>query len=359
MRVLMISRPTLFSVPGGDTVQVKETARAISDLGVDVEIKLANEVIDYAGFDLLHFFNVIRPNAIRTHAQKSALPYVISTVFVDYSEIEQKYKGKLYKTLHAVAGADGLEYLKTVARTVKNKESIIDKGYLLRGHKKSVEEQLNRANLLLPNSESEFRRLSKRYRFNNEYRVIPNGVSDRFFQDYDPRKKSGVLCVGRIEVIKNQLNLIKAVKNTDIQLTIIGQPAPNHLAYYEACKAAAGNNVAFLGQQPVERVIEAMGAAKVHALPSFFETTGLSSLEAGAMGCNLVITAKGDTEDYFGNKAYYCEPDQPESILAALIDALEAPVDESLRESIETNYRWEITGKKTLEAYKSVLAEAK
>ena len=359
MRVLMISRPTLFSVPGGDTVQVKETARALSALGVDVEIKLADEDIDYAGYDLLHFFNVIRPNAIRTHAQKSGLPYVVSTVFVDYSEIEQKYKGKLYRTLHNVAGSDGLEYLKTVARTVKNKESIIDKGYLLRGHKKSVEEQLNRANMLLPNSESEFRRLSKRYRFNNEYRVIPNGVSDRFFQDFDPDKKSGVLCVGRIEVIKNQLNLIKAVKNTEIQLTLIGQPAPNHMAYYEACRAAAGDNVKFLGQQPVEAVIEAMRTAKVHALPSFFETTGLSSLEAGAMGCNLVITAKGDTVEYFGDHAYYCEPDQPDSILKALKGALKAPVDSSLRDLIDTEYRWKITGEKTLEAYKQVLSKVK
>lgn len=358
MRVLMISRPTLFSVSGGDTVQVKETARALTALGIDVEIKLADEDIDYSGYDLLHFFNVIRPNAIRTHAKRSGLPYLISTVFVDYSEIEQKYKGKLYKTLHGLAGSDGLEYLKTVARTVKNNESIIDKGYLLRGHRKSVEEQLNGANMLLPNSESEFRRLKARYRFENDYRVIPNGVSDRFFQDSDPEKKSGVLCVGRIEVIKNQLNLIKAVKNTDIQLSIIGQPAPNHLAYYEACKAEAGDNVAFLGQQPVEAVIEAMRAAKVHALPSFFETTGLSSLEAGAMGCNLVITAKGDTEEYFGDNAYYCEPDQPDSILKALNEALKAPVNQSLRELIDTKYRWKITGEKTLEAYKHVLAEA-
>ncbi len=53
-------------------------------------------------------------------------------------------------------------------------------------------------------------------------------------------------------------------------------------------------------------------------MPSWFETTGLSSLEAAAMGCNIVITRKGDAYEYFGDYAYYCDPESPDSIFKAI-----------------------------------------
>ena len=82
MKVLLISRPTLFSAPGGDTVQIRETANELIKLGVEADICLADEVVNYDSYDLLHFFNIIRPNTISGHVKKSNLPFVISTIFV-------------------------------------------------------------------------------------------------------------------------------------------------------------------------------------------------------------------------------------------------------------------------------------
>ena len=73
----MISRPTLFTVPGGDTVQIEQTAAALKKLGVEVDIKLADEEIEYQNYRLIHFFNIIRPNSISAHVKQSNLPYVI------------------------------------------------------------------------------------------------------------------------------------------------------------------------------------------------------------------------------------------------------------------------------------------
>ena len=61
MKVAIIARSTLYSVPGGDTIQAVETARHLTDMGVDTEVKLSNEEIIYNDYDLLHFFNIIRP----------------------------------------------------------------------------------------------------------------------------------------------------------------------------------------------------------------------------------------------------------------------------------------------------------
>ena len=107
-------------------------------------------------------------------------------------------------------------------------------------------------------------------------------------------------------------------------------------------------------KKPYHKLPQYYKVAKVHALISWMETTGLSSLEAGVMGCNLVITDKGDTKDYFSDYVYYCEPNSIGSIREAVIKAHENSVNPKLRKHILRNYIWENTAVKTLEAYKKI-----
>jgi glycosyltransferase involved in cell wall biosynthesis len=93
----------------------------------------------------------------------------------------------------------------------------------------------------------------------------------------------------------------------------------------------------------------------VHVLPSYFETTGLSSLEAAVMGCNIVVTDKGDTRDYFKNDAWYCEPEDPASIRQAVEAAYDAPYNEAFRQRIFQEYTWKRAAEETLKAYMDVL----
>jgi glycosyltransferase involved in cell wall biosynthesis len=86
------------------------------------------------------------------------------------------------------------------------------------------------------------------------------------------------------------------------------------------------------------------------------ETPGLSSLEAAAMDCNLVITEKGDTREYFGNEAFYCEPDDITSIRKAIDDAYIAIPSAELKDRINNNFHWERTAEKTAAAYKTALS---
>ena len=356
MKVVLISRPTLFTTPGGDTVQIKQTACELVKLGVEVDIKLADEEINYENYDLLHFFNIIRPNAITAHVKQANKPFVISTIFVDYSEIEKKIRGSFFKVLSTLFGADGTDYLKTLGRFILNGESIIDSSYLYRGHQSSIEELLNSSSLLLPNSMNEFFRLKERYDFRNIYIKVPNGVADVFFeQPLKVQKEDIVLCIGRIEFIKNQLNLIKALSKTDIPLYIIGKPAPNHQHYFDLCKQLASDNIHFLGYLNQEEIISWLDRAKVHVLPSWFETTGLSTMEAIARQCNVVITRKGDTVEYFDDLAYYCDPSKPKSIKMAIEKALRNPINEKLINKVKETYRWSEAAKKTKEAYLQVL----
>jgi glycosyltransferase involved in cell wall biosynthesis len=174
--------------------------------------------------------------------------------------------------------------------------------------------------------------------------------------DTTEKNERMVICVARIEGIKNQLNLIRALNNTAFDLLLIGSHSPNQADYYRQCINIAAENVTFINHIPQSELIAYYQRAKVHVLPSWFETTGLSSLEAAAMGCNIVITDKGDPREYFGGDAFYCHPGDPASIRAAVEKASSAPVNQNLVERILKNYTWKQAAIETYEAYQLATA---
>ncbi|MBV4356364.1 glycosyltransferase family 4 protein [Pinibacter aurantiacus] len=357
MKILFVARATLFTNMGGDTVQITETAKHLCLRGIHVDIKRCNEEIDYSPYDLLHFFNIIRPADILYHIRKSRKPFVVSTNYVEYAAFEKTARAGATGYLLRFFSPDFIEYLKVIARAFIRKEKIVSPLYLLWGHRKSVTYLIKKASLLLPNSYSEYSRLVKNYKTEQKFVVVPNGVNTALFQKSSLAEQNEklVLCVARIEGLKNQLNLIKAMNDTDYQLLIIGAPATNQLNYFEQCKAIASDNISFIGSMPQEQLVPYYERAKVHVLPSWFETTGLSSLEASAMGCNIVITDQGDTGEYFGDLAFHCDPMSPSSIFTAINEAAKQPVKTSLSPKILSQYTWEIAALKTEEAYNAAL----
>lgn len=356
LRIAIIARATLHTVPGGDTVQAVQTARHLAGLGVAADIKLSNEAIDYNQYDLLHFFNIIRPADILQHSQKAGKPYVVSTILVDYSEYDKQYRKGLGR-LFGYFSPNSIEYIKTVARWLLGKDALASPSYLWRGQRKSILRILDNAQLILPNSRSEYWRMLKAYPSDVKYQVVPNGIDPKLFQ-YDvgvERHKNLVICVARIEGIKNQLNLIRALNNTRFKLLLIGNYSPNQQAYYQECRNIAAANIEFIDHVPQADLVTYYQRAGVHVLPSWFETTGLSSLEAAAMGCNIVITDKGDAREYFEKDAFYCDPGNPESILAAIERASMTQRKPALRERILQKYTWAQAAKSTFAAYQQVV----
>ena len=361
MKVLFISRSTLYNDRGGDTIQIENTAHFLRNMGLDVTIRLADEKIDYEVFDLIHFFNLIRPADILPHLTKSDKPFVVSTIFVDYSEYEQKVRGGVMGYIARNISLDNIEYLKAIARFIINGQKIKSLKYLISGHRKSIKFIIQNAAILLPNSRSEYERISIHYKIEQKFKVIPNAINPALFKipaGTGARDLNQIICVGRIEGRKNQLNLIKALNNTAYKLIIIGSPSANQQKYYELCLSEAQSNITFVSVLPQDKLIEYYQTAHVHVLPSWFETTGLSSLEAAVMGCKVVITAKGDTTEYFENYAYYCDPSSPASILKAIEEAMRAPFRDDFQNKILDCYTWKKAAEKTLEAYLEIKGDS-
>lgn len=358
MKILFLTRATLYSVFGGDTVQIVSTAKYLRKLGVQVDIHLGNKRIDYSQYDLLHVFNIIRPADILPHLLKSGKPYVLSTIFVDFTDYEHFQRNGLAAIVTKKLSTDKLEYLKAWARWIKNGQSIHSTRYILQGHRNTVKQIATNAAIILPNSANEYKRFSDFYGIKPSYRVIYNGIDTEIFnsdQTNGSRQNNMVVCAARIEGNKNQLNLIKALNNTFFQLKIIGTPAPNHYRYYRECQATAAGNVSFEGFVPQEKLMSYYAGAKVHVLPSWNETCGLSSLEAAYAGCNIVVTDRGDTTEYYEQDAWYCEPDSPASIYKAIESAAAAPANDNLRQRILQKYNWQQAAYDTLTVYTQIL----
>ncbi len=356
IKVAMIVRATFYTVPGGDTVQVLQTAAHLPAHHMKADIRLTSEKINYEDYDLLHFFNITRPADMLYHIRKSCKPYLVSTIFIDYSEYDKYHRRGFAGLLFRFLSTDGIEYLKTISRWMGGKDRLVSLAYAWKGQRKAVVEVLQRAALLLPNSISEYRRLSGQYSFHTDHLVVPNGVNSSLFR-FNPAVEKDpllVLCVARIEGIKNQVNLIRALSNTRFKLVIIGAAAPNQPSYYQACRSLAGQNISFIEQLPQAELVKYYQKATVHVLPSWFETTGLSSLEAAVMGCNIVITDKGDTREYFGNDAAYCDPASSESIYCAVEKAAALPCNAVLRKKIQARYSWEKATIRTAKAYQLI-----
>ena len=353
MKVALIARKTLYTVPGGDTVQIVQTAASLAALGITADIKTADKTIAYQDYDLLHFFNITRPADILYHSQKAGKQFVVSTILCDYSEYDRQHR-KGIGMLFTYLKSDSIEYVKTIARCLIGRDKLGSLSYIWKGQFNSIKDILSRAAMVLPNSESEYQRLVGSYPCTTKYMVVPNGIDPTLFQNNHTqirRDNNLVICAARIEGIKNQLNLIRALNNTRFRLLIIGSPAPNQLAYYNECRSIAAENISFLQHIPQGDLVDYYRKAKVHVLPSWFETTGLSSIEAAVMGCNIVITDKGDTRAYFGDDAFYCDPATPEIILAAVEKASSTAFDENFREKILNKYTWKQAAIQTLKAY--------
>jgi glycosyltransferase involved in cell wall biosynthesis len=356
MKVALISRSSLYKVRGGDTTQISRTGDELNKLGVQTDIKLANEQIDYGEYDLLHFFNLIRPADHLYHIRKSGKPYVLSTIYLDYTQFDRKGRPFFYRNLFRALGKHPSELFKNCYRYYKKQDKLVTYSYL-KGHLKAMKQVVKDAALLLPNSHTEYDRVYNDLGIEKDYVVVPNGIDPGVFGKIPIgiTRKDTVCCVGQIYGMKNQLKLIKACAELKVPVKLIGKSPPNHKKYYQQCHQIKNSTAEFVEFMPQTELLKFYAGSRVHALPSWFETTGLSSLEAGAMGCNLVVGTGGDTKEYFEGHASFCDAADQQSIEQAVEEALNKPLSTDFRDIILERYTWKRAAEKTLEAYEKAL----
>ncbi len=359
MRVLMQNRFDAYRVYGGDTAQMLKTQEHLKRLGVDVSISL-EATPDLSGYDIVHLFNITRIHETYVqfkNAKKQNKKIALSTIYIDFTEYDKKGRYGMGGLLAGSLKKDYFEVVKYLADSGKDVNSYSAIFRMLKvGYANQQKEVLAGAHILLPNSEMEYKKIVEDFNITNRYVVVPNGIDQVVCQDecVFGRKEDAVLCVGRIEPRKNQLNLVRALKGTGIKLYLAGKVHKKQKRYgNKVLKGLEEINGTYLGHP--KELGSVYAKVKVHCLPSWFETTGLVSLEAALYGCSVVSTDRGFAYEYLGDDAWYCSPDDTASIRDAIMQAMKAPLNTRLRDTILEKYTWQNAARKTLEAYEQIL----
>lgn len=288
MKIYFNTYPVAFQCPGGGEIQLLKSKEALERRGH--EVVLFNQwQDDISDADVIHHFSVQGGTYnLCAYARNQRIPLVVSPILWLSEYIDQYPMGEI-----------GL--------------------------------MLSMADIICPNSNAEVDRFLKHFpEVKGKYHVTHNGVDACFFEpvapDFFHQKYSMhapfVLCVGNIEVRKNQLALLEACTEIGTHAVLIGNVRDE--SYFHEMNKTFSGKFTYLGYMEHDSPIlrSAYAACAAFALPSLLETPGLAALEAAAAGAPLVITKEGCTEEYFGDAAYYVDSKDTKDIAEKLCMAV-------------------------------------
>ncbi|MEM6251682.1 MAG: glycosyltransferase [Cyanobacteria bacterium P01_D01_bin.156] len=321
MRVLFNTFPVAFDCPGGGEIQLLKCQEALVKQGVEVVFyDLWQPQFDQV--DVVHYFSVQGGSAnFCDYVHRRGMPLLISPILWITQE---SYDAGIYPV-------------------------------------GEINHLLHLADRLLPNSQAEAAALSTIFNVPLEkFAPIVNGVDDYFLKgNANPDlfcqthniQAPFLLNVANIEPRKNQLNLVRAVRELDIPLMVLGNIRDR--AYYDECVAEGDGCFNYLGyvEHHSPMLLSAYAACAAFVLPSTLETPGLAALEAAAMGARVVITQEGCTQEYFGDAVTYVDPHSVDSIRAGICQQLEGVSPVGLNAKVANSFTWERAAQQLSQAY--------
>lgn len=375
MKVLIQGKVDLLTSGGGDRIQIENTARELRKLGVEVDI-IPGFKVDYTQYDVVHLFQLDWTPETYLYARSAKAagkPVVLSPIHHSLTELKKfddvytfdfrriakflfrdQYKRDTFKNIY-----------KSLFDLKKAKPTLTS---MFIGLKNMQKMALEFADVVLVQTELEAHDLTNTYGVDIKWFVVPNGVGAQFLEFTNSSQSAGlksptglhdyIVCVGRIEARKNQLSVIDAVElvrkkhNIDVPLVLVGRRSKlKHAEYIYRFERRISKLswLKFLEEVPYEDMPAIYHFAKVCVSASWFETTGLTSLEALFCGTNAVA-AGSRAQEYLGDNASYCEPDDIHSIATAIAKEYFAPRPD-ISGSVLQEYTWENAAKKTLEIY--------
>jgi glycosyltransferase involved in cell wall biosynthesis len=373
MKIIMLGRIGLLEVGGGDKVQVENTAKELRKLGVEVDISTDLNA-DLTKYDLVHIFQLDWYAEAYLHAKNAKScnkPIVLSPIHHSMKEVK-KYDDDYafgFRRVSKILFKDQFkrDTFKNLYRSFfdyrKIRPTLLS---VVKGLKNLHTETLKMADVVFVQTGLEAKDLVETYGVPIKWEMIPNGVGENFINRENFTNGLGIenyiLCVGRIEPRKNQLSIIKAVDHLreitgeNLKVVFIGvKSIQKHKEYVGKFDQALKEYpwVLHIEKVPYEEIPTYYHFAKVCVSASWFETTGLTSLESLFCGTNAV--AAGDrAKEYLGNKASYCDPSDISSIEQAIIKEYQA-ARPSITSDMLSEYTWENAAKKSLNVYKRLV----
>jgi glycosyltransferase involved in cell wall biosynthesis len=324
--------PDLFYRVGGLQVQVRETYKALKELGHTVMYThewLENPV----DVDIYHQFgNELSQLKLFKENKKIATKTIISPI---YQNSGSSMKRKVIKFINTLSSFDFLNY--------KRKKALLKSvdGFIFLGEDE-------RKNL-----EAFFEIKTK------DYAYIMNGVKVNYPEKIV--KSDYIVNIGSVNQRKNQELLIRVAKELGIPLKIIGPL--NDQEYYQKCvKAAENANVEFLGSlnNLSSEFSNTVSGARMMILPSLSEVLPISVFESLCLGTPVLCTNNCSIDQYI-QKDYLrsFDPTNEDQLMSLIRDFQEQKVEVPEEDALELieKLKWVNIAKEITNFYGKILQE--
>jgi glycosyltransferase involved in cell wall biosynthesis len=375
LRALVIAHPDAYALledAVGPRMRIIKTILALRQQGIMADLSIS-PYPQCKSYDIIHLFHHTWGSRYNLQqalcAKYLGKPLVISTIYMDISETN--FALRAIPSIFKIPLQDEREgYLKALSEGELKISGFSQKDEILQEPDiKEIQKTLFiLADHLIGLSLTEIRQIGLTLNVHKSFTIVPNCADPAIFYGADQDnfiKKYGikdfVLSVGHIEIRKNTLMLLYALKKTPYHIVIIGNYRNNE-EYFHLCQYYAPENTTFITQLPQDDLASAFAAARVHALPSWTEGASLSSIEAAMSGCNILVSNRAGEWEYFQEEGFYCNPANITSIKEA-VDMAYKLGDESRRKKLQeravNSFTFEKAVVKTIEAYQKTLYETK
>jgi len=357
MKSLIVVRPNAAAKRGGDVAVAEHTAAALRSHGVEADV-VATLNPDARGYDVAHVLGIFEPDFARPQIaalRAQGVPVAVSPTWLDRTSfflMEPKVR-------RALSERDASRATRRVAALRDDEDRLSRRPG--RGALRRRDEQarlLRACDLALPESEIEAWLCANVLRPGSmPIAVVRLGVEAAAFAPRDPGERAGVVCVGRIEPLKNQAMLLFALRDADVDVTLVG--GTHNAEYLALCRRWATPRTRFVERLGEDEMGALLARTAVHALPSWGDLPGFVSLEAACAGARVVAGTRGSEREYLGPDAEYVDPMDPDGIRDAVVRAIRRgprvrydALDERMR-----GFTWERTAAATADAYARAIAE--
>lgn len=360
MKILFQSREDLFTTLGGDTVQILKTKQELEKLGYKIDIDCSIDK-DLSEYDIVHIFNLQTLKLTKQqliNAKKQHKKVVLSTIWWDfknfgldedmvrYSSLKRRIANYLLMPFFKFNKHKAYCFIDRILFDIRKK----DDGRFI----------LSNADLILPNSIAELEILVQDFNMPElraKANIVVNAIDGSALSNEALLQPEGipsnyVLCVGRIQPIKGQAKIIKALfDEVNIPIVFIGKSVDGRYMKYVRELAKKRTNVFFIPGVAHEDMARYYQYARVHVLPSLRESPGLVSLEAALYNTNIVVSYQTPIQEYFGDNTFVCDPEDINSIRNKTLQAYNSSFSSKLKSYILHNLTWKKAAEQTAEGY--------
>ena len=377
MRILFVPRDDADRIFGGDVVQMDKTAEALRALGVLVDYGPPEAALKQR-YDFVHLWTSLHfPAQLSAHLDRleparATTRVALSTIWAPHHVVRWMDAARRWLfSRHTNGATTTIDVAGNDLRAIAGRrlDFTMDDGERLTAfapHPYTAEcrDILKRIDVILPNSWMELQAIFTYLGELPEHDVVPNAVDANVFDGASIAELPSELRAGeyaimsaRFDTRKQQDFAMLALKDLDIPLVFVGNVTDQEI--FERMRALATGRKAQVVHYPFlphSRLRHLYAGARVHFLPSIFESPGLSSLEAALLDCSIVVGNIAFEGEYFQEGAYYCDPCDAFSIRRAVEAAwdehdLTAHSRKILADRIRTHYTWHHAAAATLRAY--------